>query len=134
MPRTKKGTGKKTSDHPMTSEARPITTWSMRSAETRAESRTQEETSRTTRTATKRQSASTNPPHVKRQRAGTVANTRREFDSEDALEVDDTPLTRADIPKIVNAVLSITFPRKAPAQRTTAKLMGRTSVSTDLAS
>ena len=105
MPRTKKGTGKKASSRPTTLEARPITTRS-RSAETRAKSRTQEETSRTTRTTTtKRQSVSTNPPRAKRQRA--VANTRRESDSEDTSEeVDDTPLTRADIPKIVDAVLS----------------------------
>ena len=61
----------------------------------------------TTRTTTKQQSASTNPPRAKRQRAGTVANTRHESNSEDASEeVDDTPLTRADIPKIVDAVLS----------------------------
>ena len=70
----------------------------------RKKSRTQEGTSRTTRTTTKRKSASAVPPHPKRQR---LADTRRESDSEDDTEeIDDTPLTKADIPKIVNAVLS----------------------------
>ena len=99
MPRTKKSTGRKTTSvRPTTSENRPVTTRSTRSVERRAKSRTQEETSRTTRTTAKRKSASANPPRPKRQR---LADTRRESDSED-----DTPLTKADIPKIVDAVLS----------------------------
>ena len=60
MPRTKKGIGKKTSGHPTGRRQKPpapITIRSMISAETRDKSRTQEETSRTTKTATKRQSA-----------------------------------------------------------------------------
>ena len=49
-----------------------------------------------------------------------------ESDSEDDLEeVDGTPLTRADTPKIVDAILS---------NFSTANLMGRSSVSTNLAS
>ena len=60
MPRTKKGIGKKTSGHPTGRRQKPpapITIRSMISAETRDKSRTQEETSRTTKTVTKRQSA-----------------------------------------------------------------------------
>ena len=105
MPRTKKSTGRKTTSfRPTTSENRPVTTWSTRSVERRAKSRTQEETSRTTRTTAKRKSASADPPRPKCQR---LADTRRESDSEDNTEeIDDTPLTKADIPKIVDAVLS----------------------------
>ena len=52
----------------------------------------------------KQKSASADSPRPKRQH---LANTCRESDSEDDTEeIDNTPLTKADIPKIVDAALS----------------------------
>ena len=67
-------------------------------------SHSQEEMSSTTRTTTKWKSTSANPPCAKCQHA---ANSRHKSDSEDDMEdVDDTPPRKANIPMIVNAVLS----------------------------
>ena len=72
--------------------------------ERRDASCTLEDTPCSTRTATKRKSASAKLAHAKRQR---MATTHRESDSADDMEeAYDTPLTRPDIPKIVDAVLS----------------------------
>ena len=72
-----------------------------------ATARSQEETSSTTRTATKRRYTSACAPRAKRH-STRAANSRRDSDSEDDYteEPDHTPLTKADIPSIVNAVLS----------------------------
>ena len=76
----------------------------MSSVERGAMGRSREEMSSTTRTATKRRNTSTCPPCAKRHRA---ANSRCDSDSEDDTEEpDDTPLTKANIPTIVIAVLS----------------------------
>ena len=56
-----------------------------------------------TRSTKKRKNASAAPARTKRPRTG---HTHRESDSETKTEADDTPLTRADIPKIVDAVLN----------------------------
>jgi len=65
------------------------------------------QTSRTTKQTTKRKSA-TSGPHVKRRRV--VSPRESDSDDNDAEvseeEIDDTPLTEADIPTIVEAVLS----------------------------
>ena len=64
----------------------------------------QEEISSTTRTTTKQKSTSAIPPHAKHQ---WMANSHHEMDSEDDTEeVDDTLLTKANIPTIVDAILS----------------------------
>ena len=72
-----------------------------------------EETSHTTRTAAKQKIASGDPPCVKRQYVTTThgelyseGNTRCKSDNEDNVEVDGTPLTKANIPKIVDTILS----------------------------
>ena len=71
-----------------------------------ATSRSREETSFTTRTAMKRRNTSACAPHAKRHSTH-PANSRRDSDSEDDTEEPDhAPLTKADIPSIVNAVLS----------------------------
>ena len=52
----------------------------------------------------KQKSASVNTPRAKHQH---LANTHRESDSEDDTEeINDTPLITADIPKIVDIILS----------------------------
>ena len=105
MPRTKKGRhweeNEWSPDRATSETPAPITIRSMISAETRDKSRTQEETSRTTKTATKRQSAIVPTP------ANPPLRCEVPTCSEDDLEeVDGTPLTRADTPKIVDAILS----------------------------
>ena len=77
------------------------------SSSTRTATKRRGETSSTTRTATKRKNTSTCAPRAKRHSTH-AANSRRDSDSEDHYteEPDHTPLTKADIPSIVNTVLS----------------------------
>ena len=76
----------------------------MSSAERRATSRTQEEMSSTTRTTTKHKMLVPMHPRAKHHRA---ANSHHDLDTEDDTEEsDDIPLSKADIPTILNAVLS----------------------------
>ena len=110
MPRTRKRSGKRNM------RGNPTTSVATRSTSSReptssigrgATSRSREETSSTTRTATKRRNTSACAPRAKRH-STCAANSRRDSDSEDDYteEPDHTPLTKADIPSIVNAVLS----------------------------
>ena len=110
MPRTRKQSGKRNM------RGNPTTSVATRSTSSReptssigrgATSRSREETSSTTRTATKRRNTSACAPRTKRH-STRAANSRRDSDSEDDYteEPDHTPLTKADIPSIVNAVLS----------------------------
>ena len=101
--------------HPTTT----VTTYLMSSVESTAKSCSQEpmssverkamscsrgEMSSTTRTTTKQKNSSAYPPCAKRHRA---VNYHHESDSKgDTEEADDTPLTKADIPTIINVVLS----------------------------
>ena len=110
MPRTRKRSGKRNM------RGNPMTSVATRSTSSReptssigrgATARSREETSSTTRTATKRRYFSTCAPCAKRH-STRAANSCRDSDSEDDYmeELDHTPLTKADIPSIVNAVLS----------------------------
>ena len=78
-------------------------------------SRSREKTSSTTRTTTKRKNTSAYPPSAKRQRA---ANSHHDSDSEDETEreVDASPLTKADIPTIMDA-----FPNNISTEDTSSK-------------
>ena len=97
---------------------RSVSTRSTSSVE-RAMSRSREKTSSTTRTTTKRKNTSAYPPRVKRQRA---ANSHHDSDSEDLgeddteREVDDSQLTKADIPTIMDA-----FPNNSSTKGTSSK-------------
>ena len=109
MPRTRKRSGKRNM------RGNPTTSVATRSTSSReptssvargATSRSREETSFTASTATKRRNTSACAPCAKRH-STRQANSRRDSDSEDDTEEPDhTPLTKADIPSIVNAVLS----------------------------
>ena len=98
---------------------RPTTSFTTRSTSSveRAMSRSGEKTSSTTRTTTKRKNTSVYPPREKRQRA---ANSHHDSDhsSEDDTEkeVDDSPLTKADIPTIMDA-----FPNNISTEGTSSK-------------
>lgn len=72
--------------------------------------------------ATRRKSASANPPCVKYQ---LVANTYCESDREDDMEVDDTPLTRVNIPKIFDAILN-NFSKEGTSLRDDTKITAKT--------
>lgn len=91
-----------------------VTTRSTSSVE-RAMSRSREKTSSTTRTTTKRKNTSAYPPRAKRQRA---ANSHHNSDSEDDTEreFDDSPITKADIPTIMDA-----FPNNISTEGTSSK-------------
>jgi len=55
----------------------------------------------------KRRSTTANPPRQKRRRVATIQETESDSaTSDNDEEIDDTPLTRADIPKIVEAVIN----------------------------
>ena len=109
MPRTRKWSEKRSMrGNPTTS----VATWSTSSREPTssvargATSHSREETSFTASTATKRRNTSACASCAKRH-STRQANSRRDSDSEDDTEEPDhTPLTKADIPSIVNAVLS----------------------------
>ena len=107
MPRTKKNSGKKTTSatRVMPADQQVTTRSTARAGGTNANRNQEEEPPRTTRVATKWKGASGKLSPAKRQH---VASTHHESESDTAgdIEVDETPLTRADIPKIVEAVLS----------------------------
>ena len=110
MPRTRKRSGKRNMRGNSTTSVATRSTSSCEPTSSigrGATSRSREETSSTTRTATKRRNTSACAPRAKRH-STRAANSRRDSDSEDDYteEPDHTPLTKADIPSIVNAVLS----------------------------
>ena len=114
MPRRKKNPGKKTTTVRRTSRQAP-STGSQRIA-TRSTRRlegedTEEVTPRPSRKGAQR--STSDPPRAKRPRVGT--SHRRESD-DDVEESDDTPLTRGDIPSIVDAVLN-SFSREGARPR-----------------
>ena len=128
MPRTRKRSGKR---NMRGNSMRSVDTRSMTSREPTSSigkgvtSRSREETSSTTRTATKRRNTSACASHAKRHSMRS-ANSHRDSDSEDEYteEPGHTPLTKADIPWIVNAVLS-NISTEATAQRMTARMLAR---------
>jgi len=105
MPRTKKGTVKKIVRSKM-AQSQQASRGVKRTANTHSAG-TRNQTSQTTGVTTKRQNTTASLPCVKRQRVTNPQESESEEVEAEATEeeFDNTPLTRVNIPKIIEAVL-----------------------------